>query len=47
MGLLSVLNPSYIKVFWSDPTGIRLAVIALTMMLFGILWMRKVIRIRV
>lgn len=47
MGVLSLLNPGYIKVFWTDPIGIRLAVSALTMMLFGILWMRKVIRIRV
>ncbi|MFM0361592.1 type II secretion system F family protein [Paraburkholderia sediminicola] len=47
MGILSLLNPGYIKVFWSDPLGVRLAVAALTMMLFGILWMRKVIRIRV
>ena len=47
VGVLSLLNPGYIKVFWADPTGIRLAVSALTMMLFGILWMRKVIRIRV
>jgi tight adherence protein B len=47
MGVLSVINPGYIKVFWSDPLGMRLAVYSLTMMLFGILWMRKLIRIRV
>ncbi|CAE6763093.1 type II secretion system F family protein [Paraburkholderia nemoris] len=47
MGVLSLLNPGYIKVFWTDPTGVDLAATSLTMMLFGILWMRKVIRIRV
>jgi tight adherence protein B len=47
LGLLSVLNPGYITVFWKDPAGVQLAGISLTMMLFGILWMRKVVRIRI
>jgi tight adherence protein B len=47
LGLLSVLNPDYIKVFWEDPAGPQIAGVAITMMLFGILWMRKVVRIRV
>ncbi|MFL9898096.1 type II secretion system F family protein [Paraburkholderia fungorum] len=47
LGLLSVLNPGYINVFWNDPAGVQLAAVALTMMLFGILWMRKVVRIHV
>ena len=47
IGLLSVLNPGYIGVFWKDPAGAQLAIGALTMMLTGILWMRKVVRIHV
>ncbi|MCX4139655.1 MULTISPECIES: type II secretion system F family protein [Paraburkholderia] len=47
LGLLSVLNPGYITVFWKDPAGVQLAGIAITMMLFGILWMRKVVRIHI
>lgn len=47
LGLLSVLNPGYITVFWKDPAGVQLAGISLTMMLFGILWMRKVVRIHI
>ncbi|MDE1181677.1 type II secretion system F family protein [Paraburkholderia sp.] len=46
-GLLTFLNPAYIAMFWKDPTGIKLGSIAVTMMVFGILWMRKTIRIRV
>lgn len=47
LGLLSVLNPGYISVFWKDPAGPQIAGVAITMMMFGILWMRKVVRIRV
>ncbi|PRX36794.1 tight adherence protein B [Paraburkholderia sp. BL18I3N2] len=47
LGLLSVLNPGYISVFWKDPAGPQIAGVAITMMLFGIMWMRKVVRIRV
>ncbi|MFM0042253.1 type II secretion system F family protein [Paraburkholderia sediminicola] len=47
LGLLSMLNPGYINVFWQDPAGVHLATVALTMMLFGILWMRKVVRIHI
>jgi tight adherence protein B len=47
IALLSILNPTYISVFWEDPAGAKLAGIALTMMSFGILWMRKVVRIHV
>ena len=44
---LSVLNPSYCKVFWEDPTGQQIAGLGLGMMFFGILWLRKTVRIRV
>jgi tight adherence protein B len=47
LGLLTVLNPGYISVFWTDPAGVQLAGVAITMMLFGILWMRKVVRIHI
>lgn len=47
LGLLTVLNPGYISVFWKDPAGVQLAGVAITMMLFGILWMRKVVRIHI
>ncbi|EIF34595.1 Flp pilus assembly protein TadB [Burkholderia sp. Ch1-1] len=47
LGLLTVLNPGYISVFWKDPAGVQLAGVAITMMLFGILWMRKIVRIHI
>jgi tight adherence protein B len=47
VGLLSVLNPAFIRVFWTDPAAMKLAGICLGNMVLGILWMRKIIRIRV
>ncbi|MFM0612655.1 type II secretion system F family protein [Paraburkholderia nemoris] len=47
LALLSLLNPGYISVFWKDSAGVQLATGALTMMLFGIVWMRKIVRIHV
>lgn len=47
LGLLTVLNPGYISVFWKDPAGVQLAGVAITMMLFGILWMRRIVRIHI
>ncbi|RAS34601.1 type II secretion system F family protein [Paraburkholderia bryophila] len=47
IGLLTVLNPDYITVFWKDPAGMQIAGVSLTMMLFGILWMRKIVRIHI
>ncbi|MFM0739337.1 type II secretion system F family protein [Paraburkholderia xenovorans] len=47
VALLSLLNPDYVSVFWTDPAGMQLAGGSIAMMLFGILWMRNVVRIRI
>lgn len=47
VAVLSVLSPGFIKIFWTDPAAEKLAGLCLGMMLLGILWMRKIIRIRV
>ena len=44
---LTVLNPDYVSLLWTDPTGIRLLWYAAGMILFGVIWLRKLIRIRV
>ncbi|GAB2892506.1 type II secretion system F family protein [Paraburkholderia jirisanensis] len=46
-GVIMLINPDLMQVFWSDPTGIRMAGVALVFMLFGILWSRKIVRIHV
>ena len=34
-------------VLWSDPVGLKMVYAALGMMVLGVLWMRKIIKIRV
>jgi tight adherence protein B len=46
-GVLLLINPNYIKPLWTDPTGIRMLWYALVMIVFGVMWLRKVIRIRI
>jgi tight adherence protein B len=47
MGVMSLSSPDYIAMLWTDPGGIRLLWIGLGMIAFGVLWLRKIIRIRV
>lgn len=47
MLLMSVSNPEYISVLWTDPIGVTLMWYAGAIALGGVLWMRKLIRIRI
>jgi tight adherence protein B len=47
MGAMQVLNPSYISMLWTDPSGIRLLWYGLGMIIVGVFWLRRVIRIRI
>lgn len=47
LALISLANPAYVRVLWTDPIGVQLMWYALVVALFGVLWMRKLIRIRV
>jgi tight adherence protein B len=46
-GAVNIVHPKFLAVLWEDPVGLKLIYAALTMMLLGILWMRKIIKIRV
>ncbi len=46
-GVFSVVSPDYLVRFWRDPAGPSMLGVALLMMLFGVLWMRVIVRIRV
>jgi tight adherence protein B len=46
-GVMMLTNPAYISVLWTDPIGVQLMWYALAAAAGGVLWMRKVIRIRV
>ena len=45
--LMSLLNPTFISKLWTDPMGLQLVYISLALMGIGILWMWKLIQIRV
>jgi tight adherence protein B len=45
--IINIVTPQFMAVLWTDPAGIRLVGAALFIMALGIVWMRKIIRIRV
>jgi len=47
LALMAVSNPAYVRVLWTDPLGVRLMWYALIVAAGGVLWMRKLIRIRI
>lgn len=46
-GVLSVTSPTFIPMLTQDPAGRKLIVIAFILMVLGILWMRRIVRIDV
>jgi len=44
---MSLLNPGFISKLWTDPMGLQLVYVSLALMALGILWMWKLIQIRV
>jgi tight adherence protein B len=47
IGVMALVNPQYIRLLWTDPSGIKLLWYAAGMVALGVLWMRQVIRIRI
>lgn len=45
--IISVVNPGFLSVLFTDTAGPKLIGAAVVMMLFGFIWMRKIIRIHV
>jgi tight adherence protein B len=45
--VMSLVNPGFISKLWTDPLGLQLVYFSLTLMSIGILWMWKLIQIRV
>jgi tight adherence protein B len=47
MAAMYVLNREYVSMLWTDPSGVRLLYYGLGMIIFGVFWLRQVIRIRI
>jgi tight adherence protein B len=45
--VIHLLNPDFMRILWTDPVGIKMSAFALGMMFVGILWMWRIIKIRV
>ncbi|MBR8210251.1 type II secretion system F family protein [Burkholderia cenocepacia] len=46
-GVMALLNREFLSVLWEDPVGIRMVGTMLVSMAFGLLWIRRIVRIRV
>lgn len=44
---LNVINPKFMSLLWTDPAGLQMVWIMVVMMMVGVFWMRRVIRIHV
>jgi tight adherence protein B len=45
--VLTLVNPRYVSMLWTDPSGVRLLWYAAAMIMFGVVWLRRIIRIRI
>lgn len=45
--MMLVVNQAYVRILWTDPAGIRLLWAGLVMIVVGIVWLRRAIRIRI
>jgi tight adherence protein B len=45
--LINVVNPSFMSVLWKDPVGLKIVAGTCVMMVVGIFWMWRIIKIRV
>ena len=45
--IMNIVNPGYIGVLWKDPLGLRLIGGAVLLMIFGIFWMWRIVKIHV
>ena len=45
-GVMNLVNPEFMRPLWTDPMGITIIKYMLSMMLIGVLIMRKIIKIR-
>lgn len=45
--VISVINREFISRLWTDPLGLRMVSVALVLMLFGVWWMWRMVKIRI
>ncbi|WP_136419832.1 type II secretion system F family protein [Herbaspirillum sp. ST 5-3] len=45
--VLNFVNPRFMRVLWTDPAGEKIIAVMMILMIIGVIWMRKIIRIKV
>lgn len=45
--LINIVNPQYMQLLWTDEMGIKMVIGGLVMAAIGVLWIRKLVRLRV
>ncbi len=45
--LLTLINPGFVAVLWTDPLGLKLLLVAMSLMFIGVVWMWRMIDIAV
>jgi tight adherence protein B len=45
--LISLVNPDFMRVLWSDPTGFKMTLGAMVLMAVGVFWLTRIVKIRV
>jgi tight adherence protein B len=41
------VRPNYIKLLFTDPLGVTLLVVMIVLMIAGVVWLRRVVRVEV
>jgi tight adherence protein B len=45
--IINLINPTFMEVLWKDPAGVKMIIGVVILMILGVYWMRKIIKIRV
>jgi tight adherence protein B len=45
--LMALINPGFLDVLWQDPAGLKLLYTVFGSMLFGLIWMRRIVKMRI
>jgi tight adherence protein B len=45
--MINIVNPKFMSVLWTDPGGLRLVWTTVTLMVIGVFWMWRIVKIRV
>jgi tight adherence protein B len=44
---MALINPGFLDVLWQDPAGLKLLYTVFGSMLFGLIWMRRIVKMRI